>query len=31
LVEGSYIEPSEQFGDTYLQLTGDFVRQFQTQ
>ena len=28
-VEGSYIEPSEQYGDTYMRLTREFVREFQ--
>jgi hypothetical protein len=28
-VEGSYIEPSEFYGDKYLQMTHEFVRQFQ--
>ena len=28
-VEGSYIEPSVQYGDKYLQMTAEFVRQFQ--
>jgi hypothetical protein len=29
-VEGSYIEPSEQYGDRYLRLTQEFIAQFQT-
>jgi hypothetical protein len=28
-VEGSYIEPGLLYGDTYLQLTREFVRRFQ--
>jgi hypothetical protein len=28
-VEGSYIEPGVQYGDQYLQMTGEFVRSFQ--
>ena len=28
-VEGTYIEPSEQYGDTYLRLTDQFIQQFQ--
>ncbi len=27
-VEGSYIEPSVQYGDTYMQMTAEFVRRF---
>ncbi len=27
-VEGTYIEPSEQYGDTYLQITGELARRF---
>jgi hypothetical protein len=27
-VEGTYIEPSEQYGDLYLQITGDLARRF---
>jgi hypothetical protein len=27
-VEGSYLEPSVQYGDRYLKLTGDLVRRF---
>ena len=27
-VEGSYIEPSEQYGDKYMQLTRELVRRF---
>ena len=30
-VEGSYIEPSEFYGDKYLLMTKEFVRQFQQQ
>ena len=26
--EGTYIEPSEQYGDTYLQMTGELARRF---
>lgn len=29
-VEGTYIEPSVLYGDQYLQMTANFVRQFQT-
>lgn len=28
-VEGSYIEPGVQYGEQYLQMTGEFVRSFQ--
>jgi hypothetical protein len=28
-VEGSYIEPSLQYGDKYLRMTKDFARHFQ--
>ena len=29
-VEGTYIEPSEQYGDIYLQITGELARRFKS-
>jgi hypothetical protein len=28
-VEGTYIEPSVQYGDQYMQMTQEFIQQFQ--